>query len=64
MKIELDQQEVNLIAEVLRIQIGLADRAQRQATSSEDMPLFVLSSRQIQSLQEVLKKFQPPIVPD
>jgi hypothetical protein len=35
-----------------------------QSTYSEDVPLFVLSSRQIQRLQEVLKKFQPPIVPD
>jgi hypothetical protein len=64
MKIDLDQEDVNLIAEVLRIQIDLADRAQRQSVSSEDLPQSVMSSRQIERLQEVLTKFQPPIVPD
>lgn len=63
MQIELDQDEVDLIVEVLRIQLGLANRAQMQTPPvPEDMAQFIVATKQIQAIQKLLKKLEPPIV--
>jgi hypothetical protein len=63
MQIELDQDELDLIVEVLRIQLGLANRAQMQTPPvPEDMAQFIVATKQIQAIQKVLKKLEPPIV--
>jgi hypothetical protein len=63
MQIELDQDEPDLIVEVLRIQLGLANRAQMQTPPvPEDMAQFIVATKQIQAIQKVLKKLEPPIV--